>query len=82
MTKSTVPFFDTALNMTSQVISETTFDCECGWKGKAADLVLSDDLSSCPKCFNLDVRMDLEDVAFKVNVLALSNFIDKKRKIS
>jgi hypothetical protein len=59
MAKSTVPFFNSALNMTSQVISETPFSCECGWKGKAADLASSNKLSCCPECFNLDVRSDL-----------------------
>ena len=60
MAKSTVPFFDSALNMTSQVISETPFNCECGWTGKAADLASLNNLSCCPQCFNLDVRIDLD----------------------
>lgn len=59
MAKSTVPFFDSGLNMTSQVISDTPFNCVCGWKGKAADLALSHDMSCCPRCSNLDVRIDL-----------------------
>jgi len=59
LAKSTVPFFDSVLNMTSQVIRETPFTCDCGWKGKAADLALLKEMSCCPKCFNLDVRLDL-----------------------
>jgi hypothetical protein len=47
------------LNITSQVLAETPFICECGWVGVASNLLTSVGFSCCPVCFDLDVRLDL-----------------------
>jgi len=80
MSKSTVPFYEATLRVTSKVVSDTPFNCVCGWQGIAVDLAISNDLSCCPKCANLDIRPDLEHFAFRVCSLYLEEFIFGSRK--
>ncbi|WP_281556533.1 hypothetical protein [Thalassomonas sp. RHCl1] len=56
----TVVIRERELNITSQMSSTAPFHCECGWSGVARDLAETNGLSTCPRCQNLDVRLDLE----------------------
>jgi len=66
MAKSTNAIDALTKRCIAQGVRETPFTCECGWTGQSDDLASLNEMSCCPQCDNLDIRLDLTDLGGRI----------------